>query len=131
MAAESIALSIDDGHVRSVREYQVRSLEVLLAQATNDEGKQIVFSSVPAEAILNRPNCAAFFITPRDGRHTGYGSQQWGGRSAYARPSGQRWPDQTCFGLVSSFDEDPTRRSGGQELAGHIDGRSPGRHCAG
>ena len=49
--AETIALSIDGGHVRSIREYQVRSFEVLLAQVTNDEGKQIVFSSVPAEAI--------------------------------------------------------------------------------
>ena len=49
--AKSIALSIDGGHVRSVREYQVRSFEVLLAQVTNDEGKQVVFSSVPAEAI--------------------------------------------------------------------------------
>jgi len=50
VAAESIALSIDGGHVKSVREYQVRSFEVLLAQVTNDEGKQMVFSSVPAEA---------------------------------------------------------------------------------
>ncbi len=49
--AETIALSIDGGHVRSIREYQVRSFEVLLAQVTNNEGKQIVFSSVPAEAI--------------------------------------------------------------------------------
>ena len=50
MEAETIALSIDGGHVRSIREYQVRSFEVLLAQVANDEGKQIVFSSVPAEA---------------------------------------------------------------------------------
>jgi hypothetical protein len=49
--AESIALSIDGGHVRSVRAYQVRSFEVLLAQVTNDDGKRVVFSSVPAEAI--------------------------------------------------------------------------------
>ena len=48
---KSIALSIDGGHVRSVRHYQVRSFEVLLAQVTNDDGKQIVFSSVPAKAI--------------------------------------------------------------------------------
>ena len=49
--AKSIALSIGGGHVRSVRQHQVRSFEVLLAQVTNDDGKQIVFSSVPAEAI--------------------------------------------------------------------------------
>ena len=48
---KSIALSIDGGHVRSVRHYQVRSFDVLLAQATNNDGKQIVFSSLPAEAI--------------------------------------------------------------------------------
>jgi hypothetical protein len=60
--AKSIALSIDGGHVRSVRHYQVRSFEVLLAQVTNDDGKQTVFNSVPAGAIDNRISCAAFFI---------------------------------------------------------------------
>ena len=49
-AAKTIALSIDGGHVRAAREYQGRSFEVLLAQVGNDEGKQVVFSSVPAEA---------------------------------------------------------------------------------
>ncbi len=48
--ARSIALSIDGGHVRSVRSYQVRSFEIFLAQVSNDDGKQIVFSSMPAEA---------------------------------------------------------------------------------
>jgi len=51
VAAEPIALSIDGGqHVRTVCEYQVRSFGALLGQVTNDEGKHIVFSSVPAEA---------------------------------------------------------------------------------
>ena len=49
-AAKTIALCIDGGHVRAAREYQGRSFEVLLAQVGNDEGKQVVFSSVPAEA---------------------------------------------------------------------------------
>jgi hypothetical protein len=49
-AAQAIAVSIDGGHVRSVRSYQVRSFEVVLAQVSNDDGKQIVFSSMPAEA---------------------------------------------------------------------------------
>ena len=49
-AAKSIALSIDGGHVRAARQYQGRTFEVLLAQVSNDEGKQVVFSSVPAEA---------------------------------------------------------------------------------
>jgi hypothetical protein len=52
--AQAIALSIDGGHVRSVRSYQVRSFEVMLAQVSNDDGKQIVFSSMPAEADRQR-----------------------------------------------------------------------------
>ena len=52
--AKTIALSIDGGHVRSVRNYQVRSFEVMLAQVSNDDGKQIVFSSMPAEADRQR-----------------------------------------------------------------------------
>jgi hypothetical protein len=47
---KSIALSIAGGHVRAARQYQGRSFEVLLAQVSNDEGKQVVFSTVPAEA---------------------------------------------------------------------------------
>ena len=52
--ARAIALSIDGGHVRSVRSYQVRSFEVMLAQVRNDDGKQIVFASMPAEADHQR-----------------------------------------------------------------------------
>jgi hypothetical protein len=52
--AQAIALSIDGGHVRSVRSYQVRSFEVMLAQISNDDGKQVVFSSMPAEADRQR-----------------------------------------------------------------------------
>ena len=48
--AETIALSIDSGHVRAVRSYQVRTFEVFVAQASNDDGEQTVFSSVPVEA---------------------------------------------------------------------------------
>jgi hypothetical protein len=36
-AAQAISLSVDGGHVRSVRSYQVRSFEVMLAQASNDD----------------------------------------------------------------------------------------------
>jgi hypothetical protein len=53
-AAQAIALSIDGGHVRSVRSYQVRSFEVMLAQVSNDDGEQVVFSSMPAEADRQR-----------------------------------------------------------------------------
>jgi hypothetical protein len=53
-ASRSIALCIDAGHVRSVRSYQVRSFEVFTAQVSNDDGQQVVFSSVPAEADRQR-----------------------------------------------------------------------------
>ena len=48
--AESITLAIDGGHVKSVRSYQMRSFEVFVAQVSNDAGKRVMFSSVPAEA---------------------------------------------------------------------------------
>ena len=50
--ARAISLFIDGGHVRLGRSYQVRSFE--LAQVSNDDGKQVVFSSVPAEADRQR-----------------------------------------------------------------------------
>ena len=50
VATKSIALSIDGGHVRAARQNQGRTFEVLLAQVSNDEGKQVVFASVPAKA---------------------------------------------------------------------------------
>jgi hypothetical protein len=52
--ARAISIFIDGGHVRSVRSYQVRSFEVMLAQVSNDDGKQVVFSSLPAEADRQR-----------------------------------------------------------------------------
>jgi len=52
--ARSIALSIDGGYVRSVRSHRVRSFEIFLAQVSNDDGQQIVFSSMPAEADRQR-----------------------------------------------------------------------------
>jgi hypothetical protein len=52
--AQAIALSIDGGHVRSVRSYQVRSFEVMLAQVSNDDGQRVVFASMPAEADRQR-----------------------------------------------------------------------------
>ena len=52
--AKSIALSIDGGHVRSVRSYQMRSFEIFVGQVSNDDGQQIMFSSMPAEADRQR-----------------------------------------------------------------------------
>src|SRR5215212_6280979 len=48
--AGPIALGIDAGHVRSVRRYQVRSFEAIVAQVGGAEGKAVVFGGVPAEA---------------------------------------------------------------------------------
>jgi hypothetical protein len=57
-AAGFVVLSIDGGHVRSVHSYQARSFEVFIAQASNDRGHQIVFSSIPAEADRQRQQLA-------------------------------------------------------------------------
>src|SRR4051794_31052707 len=50
VAASSITLSIDTGHVRAVPVYQVRTFEIIVAQASNDNGKPLAFASVPDEA---------------------------------------------------------------------------------
>jgi hypothetical protein len=50
VAAGSITLSIDAGHVRAVPTHQVRTFEIIVAQASNDNGKPLVFASVPDEA---------------------------------------------------------------------------------
>ncbi|MCW2239422.1 ISKra4 family transposase [Azospirillum canadense] len=49
-SAKAITLAIDGGHVRSVRTYQMRSFAVMIARASNDQGQEVVFSSLPAEA---------------------------------------------------------------------------------
>jgi hypothetical protein len=46
-AAKSVVRSIDGGDVRAARHYQERLFEVLLAQVSNDEDKQVMFSGVP------------------------------------------------------------------------------------
>jgi hypothetical protein len=48
--ARSVALAIDGGYVKALRSHQGRSFEVFVAQVSNDDGKQVVFSSMPAEA---------------------------------------------------------------------------------
>jgi len=48
--AEAIELSIDSGHVRAQRSYKVRTFEVFVARISNDDRKQITFSSVPVDA---------------------------------------------------------------------------------
>ena len=39
-SAQSIVVSVDGGHVKSIRSYQMRSFEVMLACASNDQGEQ-------------------------------------------------------------------------------------------
>ncbi len=92
--AETIALSINSGHVRAVRSYQVRTFEVFVAHASNDDGEQIVFSSVPSRLIDRPSSCAARCIALAQHRArispssamvpTGRG--HWGRRRASARP---------------------------------------------
>jgi hypothetical protein len=50
VAAGSITLSIDTAHVRAVPTCQVRTFEIIVAQASNDNGRHMVFASVPDEA---------------------------------------------------------------------------------
>ncbi len=52
--AKAIAVAVDGGHVKSVRSYQMRSFEILLAHASNDRGQHRLFSSVAAEADHER-----------------------------------------------------------------------------
>jgi hypothetical protein len=93
--AETIALSIDSGQVRAVRSYQVRTFEVFVAQASKDDGEQIVFSSVPVEAdrqaqqlrgVLHRLGATPCteFTHP----------QRW--RRRVAGRGGERWSDLPC-----------------------------------
>ncbi len=53
-SAQSIVVSVDGGHVKSIRTYQMRSFEVMLACVSNDQWEQRLFSSVPAEADRQR-----------------------------------------------------------------------------
>jgi hypothetical protein len=53
-AAETLAISVDGGHVKSIRSYQMQSFEILLAHASNDRGENQYFSSVAVEADRER-----------------------------------------------------------------------------
>ena len=48
--SETMTVSIDAGHVRTARGHQGRTFEVMAAQLSNDDGKPVLFSSVPGEA---------------------------------------------------------------------------------
>jgi hypothetical protein len=53
-AAGAVSLSVDGGHVKSIRSYQMQSFEILLAHVSNDRGQQELFSSVAVEADRER-----------------------------------------------------------------------------
>ena len=50
-------------HVKSIRSYQIRSFEVMLACVSNDQGEQRLFSSVPVEADRQRQQLSAVWAT--------------------------------------------------------------------
>jgi hypothetical protein len=52
--ARAMTVSIDGGHVRSAHGYQGRTFEVFAALVGNNNGQEVVFSSVPAEANKQR-----------------------------------------------------------------------------
>jgi hypothetical protein len=60
--ARAISLSIDGGHVHSVRSYQVRSFEVMLAQVSNDDGKRSYSAVCPRRLIGNGTSCAECYM---------------------------------------------------------------------
>jgi hypothetical protein len=57
--ARSLAIGVDGGHVKSIRSYQARSFEVLVAHAENDQGRQRLFSTVSVEADREREQLGA------------------------------------------------------------------------
>jgi hypothetical protein len=69
VVTKSIARSVDGGHVRAARQYKGRTFEVLLAQVSNDEGKQVVFASVPAEATSQTRQLRGVIDWERRQRH--------------------------------------------------------------
>jgi hypothetical protein len=121
---KSIALSIDGGHVRSVRHSQVRSFEVLLAKVANDDGAQLVFSSVPAETISQQDQLCgvlhklgAIAATPV--------TILSDGRKVRARSAKRPVPAQLVMCLIGSiFRCGLSMLIGGQKLAGRLRGRS-------
>ena len=82
--ARTIAMSIDGGHVRSVRNYQVRSFEVMLARVSNDDGQQVVFASMSAKADRQREQLRGVLHGLGAG-YSGHHPERWCGRPAIAR----------------------------------------------
>ena len=125
--ARAISLFIDGGHVRSVRSYQVRSFEVMLAQVSNDDGKQVVFSSMPAEADRQRDQLRGVLHglgatpgTPVTILSDGAEGPRSLGEAACVGPTRH-------VGLVPPVDANPARCPGSHELARRFGRGSYGR----
>jgi hypothetical protein len=117
--ARSIALAIDGGHVKAVRGYQGRSFEVFVAQVSNDDGRQVVYSSMPAEADRQAQQLRGVLHGPwRNIAHTGHYPERRRRRAAVLGRGGERRSDPSCAGLVSSLDAHSARRPDRQGLAG-------------
>lgn len=84
--ADAITLSIDSGHVKSVRSYQVRSFEIFVPQAGNDGGKSVTFAGVPAEAWVRWRGLSISSATPWNR------SMPWRGRRRSPQHRRARWP---------------------------------------
>jgi hypothetical protein len=116
--AEASELSIDSGHVRAQRSYKVRTFEVFVARISNDDRKQITFSSVPVEAGQQTQQLRGVLqgLGATSNTETTY-PQRWCRRTAFARGGGQCRSDLARIGLVSSCHAHPARGAGGQRLA--------------
>src|SRR6516165_10267104 len=128
--ARTLAVAVDGGHVKSVRRYQMRSFEILLAHASNDRGQHRLFSSVTAEADHERLQLGGVFARPRrDHEHAGHGADRRGGRAANARGSRQSRSDPPRIRLVPSVHAGSARRPNGSQLAERERGR-PTTRCS-
>ena len=103
-----------DGHVRSVRSYQVRSFEVMLAQASSDDGKQVVFSSMPADADRQRDQLrgvlhglGATSGTPVTVLSDGAEGPRSLGEAACVGPTRMCWTGSTCRRASSTLPRQP------------------------
>jgi hypothetical protein len=48
--AQALAVSVDRGHVKSIRSYQIPSFDIIVAHTSNDQGQQMLFGIFPVQA---------------------------------------------------------------------------------
>jgi len=78
--------------VKSIRSYQVRTFEVFVAQASNDDGKPVVFSSVPAEADRRQQQLRAVTASPWcRAAHAGHHPERRRRRATILGPTSTLW----------------------------------------